>query len=216
MTQATAESDSTSSKARGRPGRQRLSREVVEKAAITVARKDGFGSLSIRNVARALGVAPMALYTHVKNKDELAAHVADALIGEIDTRTQPVGTWQDQVRSMLRAHRAIILEHSDAVPYIAAAVANPGPGVTKFNSAVMTVLASAGFSEENADELYFTLITFNYGSAVTAPASRKGSDRLLMYNDGLGAILRAYESRMSRPALGKVLSMADRLRFGRR
>lgn len=199
-----------------RPARQKLSRERVEAAATKVARTEGFGALSIRNVAKVLGVAPMALYTHVKNKDELAEHVTDALLGGIDTRTLGALTWQDRIRTLLRAHRDLILKHPELTPYVAAASVNPGPGIQRFNHSVTGVLMQAGFETELAQELYFTLMTYNYGSTVTAKVSTSTSNNLLKYNDGLSAILAAYETRMTRPALGVVNSMRERFRFGRK
>jgi AcrR family transcriptional regulator len=217
-TAAIAGSESSGAGTTGRRNaRQKLSRERVEKAAISVARSEGFGALSIRNVAKVLGVAPMALYTHVKNKDELAEHVADALIGAIDSRTLGALTWQDRVRTLLRAHRGLILKHPDIAPYIASGASGQAePGATRFNNAVTGVLTQAGFDARGAQDLYFTLMTYNYGSAVTASASTGSANNLLKYNEGLSAILAAYESRMMRPALGLVESMRERLRFGRK
>lgn len=196
--------------------RQKLSREKVERAAVTLARSEGFGALSIRNVAKVLGVAPMALYTHVKNKDELAEHVADSLIGGIDTRTLGALTWQDRIRTLLRAHRDLILKHPEVTPYVAVSSAHPGPGMMRFSNSVTGVLAQAGFDPQVAQDLYFTLMTYNYGSLVTAKTSTTASNNLLKYNDGLSTILNAYEARMTRPALGLVESMRERLRFGKR
>ncbi len=200
------------------PGRsrQKLSRERVEKAAVALARSEGFAALSIRNVAKVLGVAPMALYTHVKNKDELAEHVADALIGGIDVRTADSIEWQDQVRTLLRAHRDLILKHPEITPYVAASSTQPGSGATRFRQSVTRVLRQVGFEDAVADELYFALVTYNYGSVVTAPAGASDSSELLKYNDGLSAILSAYRDRAPRSALGLVESMRERLRFGRK
>ncbi len=213
-TAAIAGSESRRSRALGR---QKLSRERVERAAVALARSEGFGALSIRNVAKVLGVAPMALYTHVKNKDELAEHVADALIGSIDSRTLGALTWQDRIRTLLRAHRDLVLKHPEITPHLAAASGDPGPGLLRFANSITTVLTQSGFETDLADDLYFTLTTYNYGSVVTAPgnASPSGSS-LLKYNEGLSTILAAYESRMIRPALGIVESMRERLRFGRK
>lgn len=207
---------STSSGGHSGSRKQKLSRERVERAAVALAKSEGFGSLSIRNVAKVLGVAPMALYTHVKNKDEMAEHVADALIGGIDVRTLGALTWQDRIRTLLRAHRDLILKHPEITPYVAAASDEPGAGVKRFSHSVTGVLTQAGFTPEIAQDLYFTLLTYNYGSAVTAPSRKTASNNLLKYNDGLGTILTAYDERLTRPALGIVDSMRERLRFGRK
>jgi hypothetical protein len=103
-------------------------------------------------------------------------------------------------------------------PYIASAGAagRTGAGTRRFNDALISALAAAGFDSDTADELSFMLITYNYGSVVTAKANGAGAATLLKYNDGLSAILKAYEARATRPALGLVDSMRDRLRLRRK
>src|SRR6476620_11181159 len=67
-----------------------LSRDQVVATAVDVLRRYGLGDLSMRRLARELGVAPGALYWHVANKQVLLAEIvtpppdqpaADALVG---------------------------------------------------------------------------------------------------------------------------------------
>ena len=147
----------------------------------------------------------------------LAEHVADALVGSIDNRTLGALTWQDRIRTLLRAQRDLVLKHPEITPHLAATSVEPGPGLVRFGKSITTVLTQAGFEPELSNDLYFTLTTYNYGSVVTAPASKSASsNNLLKYNEGLGMILAAYETHMIRPALGIVESMRERLRFGRK
>ena len=48
-----------------------LTRESVIEVALTLADADGLDSVTIRRLAQHFSVTPMALYWHVKNKDEL-------------------------------------------------------------------------------------------------------------------------------------------------
>ena len=57
-----------------------LSRDLVLRTAVTMADRDGIESLSMRRLAQALGVVPMALYKHVANKEELLDGITDAVI----------------------------------------------------------------------------------------------------------------------------------------
>ena len=54
-----------------------LSREAMIDHALDVADTDGLAAVSIRRIAQDFGVTPMALYWHVKNKDELLAAMGD-------------------------------------------------------------------------------------------------------------------------------------------
>src|SRR6476661_7070220 len=60
-----------------------LSREQVVTTAVDLLRRYGLGDLSMRRLARELGVAPGALYWHVANKQELLVEVAEVLLAEI-------------------------------------------------------------------------------------------------------------------------------------
>ena len=61
-----------------------LTRERVLNTAVALADQGGVDALSMRKLAQALDVVPMALYRHVANKDELLDGLVDVVIGEID------------------------------------------------------------------------------------------------------------------------------------
>jgi TetR/AcrR family tetracycline transcriptional repressor len=63
-----------------------LSREAVIDHALAVADRDGLDAVSIRRIAQDFRVTPMALYWHVKNKDELLAAMGDRIL---DSMTLP-------------------------------------------------------------------------------------------------------------------------------
>ena len=67
--------------------RSRLSRERVLRVAIAHADGGGLEALSMRRLAEELGVAPMALYRHVANKDDLVDGMVDVVFGEVGLRT---------------------------------------------------------------------------------------------------------------------------------
>ena len=54
--------------ARGRPG---LSREAVVARALEIGTAEGLEAVSLRRLAQELGVTPMALYRHVRDKQDL-------------------------------------------------------------------------------------------------------------------------------------------------
>src|SRR5664279_6064760 len=60
-----------------------LSREAVVDHALAVADADGLSAVSIRRIAQDFGVTPMALYWHVKNKDELLAAMGDRMLDSL-------------------------------------------------------------------------------------------------------------------------------------
>ena len=59
-----------------------LTRDRVVDEALAIADADGFEALSLRAVARRLGVTPMALYRYVESSSELADLVVSRVVEE--------------------------------------------------------------------------------------------------------------------------------------
>ncbi|MDO5494665.1 MAG: TetR family transcriptional regulator [bacterium] len=57
-----------------------LTREDVVRGAMAVLGEEGHGALSMRRVARELGVSPMALYNHVENRADLVDAIAESFL----------------------------------------------------------------------------------------------------------------------------------------
>ncbi len=62
---------------REQPELEGLSAERIVSAALERVESDGAAALTMRNLARALGTTPMALYRHVRDKTELETLVVD-------------------------------------------------------------------------------------------------------------------------------------------
>jgi AcrR family transcriptional regulator len=71
----------TAERRRGRP--PRLSRDAVIDAARVIVERDGIDALTMRSVARELGSSAMAIYRHVRDKDELLVLLLDRLAAEL-------------------------------------------------------------------------------------------------------------------------------------
>jgi len=88
---------------RGRPAR--LSREQVLLAALRLL-ESGISEVSINGVARELNVAPMSLYTHIQNRDDLLLGVSELVLARL-TLQLTAHDWQGKVRqwvSQVQAH----------------------------------------------------------------------------------------------------------------
>jgi AcrR family transcriptional regulator len=73
----------------------------IAAAALAVADAHGVSGFTMRAVAGALGVTPMALYHHVEDKAALAKLLVDAAIGERPL-PPPTGVWQDDLWTIAR------------------------------------------------------------------------------------------------------------------
>lgn len=133
----------------GSAARQRapLSRERVLGTAVALADEGGVDALSMRRIAQALGVVPMALYKHVANKNELLDGMIDVLVQEIDPPAE--GTdWKTAVRRRVLSARRMLLRHPWAPEVIEArtkARVTPTPAVLAYLDSMVGIFRAGGF-----------------------------------------------------------------------
>src|ERR1700712_4312118 len=75
-----------------------LNGERVLRAAIALADEAGVESLTMRKLAKELGVEAMSLYNHVANKDDLLDGIVDIVFGEIEPPSPDVD-WRTAMRA---------------------------------------------------------------------------------------------------------------------
>ncbi|GAB3846603.1 TetR/AcrR family transcriptional regulator [Dactylosporangium cerinum] len=87
-----------------------LSRAKIAATAIRVADEHGLDGLSVRKIAKELGVGPMRLYDYVLNRSELLDLMVDTVYARIAEAGQR-SEWRATVLAVARATRAAALEH---------------------------------------------------------------------------------------------------------
>ncbi|MFI5925460.1 TetR/AcrR family transcriptional regulator [Micromonospora sp. NPDC051543] len=87
-----------------------LSRAKIADTAIRLADAHGLDGLSVRRIAKELGVGPMRLYDYVTNRSELLDLMVDAVYAEIAEGGPPPG-WRATVLAIVRRTRAAALDH---------------------------------------------------------------------------------------------------------
>jgi AcrR family transcriptional regulator len=145
--------------------RSRLSRERVLSAAVAHADAGGLEALSMRTLAEMLDVAPMALYRHVANKDDLIDAMVDVVFSEIGVPSGG-GDWQSAMRQRAIAVRDALARHRWAIGLMESR-RSPGPANLRHHDAVIGRLRAAGFSIEMAAHAYSLLDAYIYGFALT-------------------------------------------------
>ena len=145
--------------------RQRLSRDRVLAAAIGQADAGGLDALSMRTLAELLGVAPMALYRHVANKDDLIDGMVDVVFSEIGVPPGS-GDWKAAMRDRAISVRDALARHRWAIGLMESR-RNPGPANLRHHDAVIGRLRAAGFDLEMTAHAYSLLDGYIYGFALT-------------------------------------------------
>jgi AcrR family transcriptional regulator len=148
--------------------RPRLSRERVLQAALSVADAGGLASLTIRSLAKELGVKPMSVYYHVTNKDEILAALVDIVFAEIQLPV-PGRNWRSQMRARAASARQVLARHRWAIGLLESR-SNPGPANLRHHDRVIATLRAAGFSPEQTAHAYALIDSYVYGFALQEAA----------------------------------------------
>jgi AcrR family transcriptional regulator len=125
-----------------------LSKKRVLDAAVALADEGGVDALSMRKIAQALGVVPMALYKHVANKNELLDGMIDVLVGEIDPPAGDVD-WKTAIRRRVLSARRMLLRHpwaSGVIESRSKARAAPTPVMMEYLDSMIGIFRAGGFS----------------------------------------------------------------------
>jgi AcrR family transcriptional regulator len=145
--------------------RARLTRERVLEVAMTHADDGGLEALTMRRLADDLGVAPMALYRHVANREDLVDGLIDAVYREIEPPPAD-GDWKAAMRRRAIALRDVLARHRWAIGLMESRT-NPGPANLRHHDAVIGSLRAGGFEMADVAHAYSLLDAYIYGFALT-------------------------------------------------
>ena len=142
-----------------------LTRERVLRAALAHADSAGLEALSMRHLAGILDVAPMTLYRHVANRDDLIDSMIDVVFGEV---ILPLGGahWKTAMRERAISLRDVLARHRWAIGLMESR-SHPGPANLRHHDAVIGKLRAAGFDIAMVAHAYSLLDGYIYGFALT-------------------------------------------------
>lgn len=141
-----------------------LTPDKVVGKAVALADRDGFDALSMRKLARALGVTAMSLYNHVSGKDELLNLMLNRVVAEFDT-PEAGGDWEQMMRRRAHSMRAALLRHRWASTLLISQIAI-GEAVLCDTNATLGCLVTAGFSYRQADWARNAIDSHVYGYTI--------------------------------------------------
>jgi AcrR family transcriptional regulator len=180
-----------------------LTIDDITRAAIELADAEGLAAVSMARVAERLGNSTMALYRHVKSKDELLVLMSDAALERpdplpagIDWRTG-LTFWADGVMTAIRKHRW----------YSKLPISGPpaGPNNLAWFDAALGALADTGLPEEAKVGVVMGLITYVQGEIRMSLDLAAGfADNPAAFNRYGDILKRVVDSRQL-PAVARVL-----------
>ena len=157
----------------GRPrvGEERLTRERIVREALRVVDAEGLAALSMRRLAAALGVDPMAIYHHLPGKEALLAALVAHVYGDLRVPLGD-GTWQERVRAFARAYRDVVRAHPHFFRHLVANAAAAATATLEASEALYAALEAAGLPPRLVVRAADVVVDYVHGFALaeaTAP-----------------------------------------------
>lgn len=160
-----------------RRDRPPLTREAVLEAAVRVADAAGITAVTMRNVAKELGVEAMSLYHHVEGKDAILDGIVDLVFAEISLPPAN-GQWRQAMRARASSMRAVLLRHSWALGMLDSRAA-PGIATLRHHDAAIAVLRAGGFTLAATASAFSLLDSYVYGFVLQERSLPFGSNEEL-------------------------------------
>jgi TetR/AcrR family tetracycline transcriptional repressor len=149
-----------------------ISREDIIRAAVKTVRAGGYEKMTIRSLAAELRVAPMSLYRHIRDKDDLLDEVVDRLLARAWRPSAAEDDWQAWVTEAAAKLRVFLVSQPAALHVYLQHPVVSRAALERMN-AMMDVLRRTGADEETARRAYGAVHTYTIGFAALE-ASRAG------------------------------------------
>jgi TetR/AcrR family transcriptional regulator, tetracycline repressor protein len=188
--------------------RPRLSKAAVVERGLALADAEGLEAVTIRRLAAELGVTPMALYWHFRNKDELLTGLAEAVWTELDVRVDPRADWPDQLRGILASLLQVLRRHTCASRLLVGSEKRMGAAATVAGETMLEVLQRGGFDLEYSAAIMRNTLFTGVMLAMSEPGLEPGvteaqrTDPDFHYQLGIDMFIAGVQALSQRAAAG--------------
>jgi AcrR family transcriptional regulator len=154
-----------------------LTRERIVDAALGLMDTDGLEAVTMRRVAREVGVEAMSLYHHVRDKDDLLQAVCDRVMASFEFPEEG-GDWAARCKAGARSWRRLLQAHPDVMRLFAE---THGPSPSSPESLLPTeyalgLLREAGLSDRDTVQAFHAFGGYIQGFVMMEGGSIKGSE----------------------------------------
>jgi len=126
-----------------------ITRARIVALALELADRDGLGAASFRRLGEELGVTPMALYHHVRDKADLLAEMIELVLAEVELPPRPA-RWADDLRAVVRSFLAAARRHPCTADLLTQGAPALSPHVLRLTEGALDLLHRAGFAPGDA------------------------------------------------------------------
>ena len=161
---------------RGRANTLLTQRAIIE-AAAEVADAGGVAAVTMRSVAKVLGVEAMSLYYHLANKDALLDSLADWVFEQI-TLPDLKDHWR--IEMMKRAHsaRSVLSKHPWALGMLESRP-TPGEKLLRHHDRILGCLLGGGMTPVLAAHAFSAIDSYIYGFVLTEASISSSPENLV-------------------------------------
>lgn len=172
---------------------RKLIPDAIVTAAVSLADADGSDALTMRGLARHLGVEAMSLYHHFASKDALLDAMVDRVYGEIALPNAD-SDWRTEVHRRSESVRAVLHRHPWALPLMESR-RTPGPANLAYHDANIACLRAVGFTPAQVAHAYAVVDAFVYGFVLqeaTLPFDSGAEAATMIHEGGFGDVLTSH------------------------
>jgi TetR/AcrR family transcriptional regulator, tetracycline repressor protein len=163
-----------------RPG---LSKGAIVQAALDVLNDEGMDGVTVRAVARRLGVQAPALYWHVKDKQELVDEMGTAIWRRVSDELLALGdhvSWRDRLTAFATISRRVLLSYRDGAKVFSGTYLTDDR-VLERQESIFEQMVDNGFTVADAVRAFSLLYSFTIGFCIeeqaVSTAAAVGDDR---------------------------------------
>lgn len=149
----------------GRPRTRILTQKRITDAAMRVATHEGYDSLTMAKLAKALDVTPAALYNHAHSKRQILRWIEDRLMAAVDASAFDTEPWDAALAAWARSYRRVMKEHDSLVEAIAKMPVAGATDTLAMYERVASGLRRAGWPDSSIMPAIVAIESFIYGSA---------------------------------------------------
>lgn len=145
--------------------RRGLTREAIVKRGLEIGEAEGLDAVSLRRLAVEFDVTPMALYRHVKDKQDLVNAMTEVVLDGLDLTVgfRPSMHWTDRARKAMNNLKEQMDARPLAIPLSIAYSGDGPPSFWRMTDDLLGVLLEAGFKRRDAIVLIRVLSNLLFG-----------------------------------------------------
>lgn len=151
-----------------------LTKASIIEAAAEVADAGGVTAVTMRNVAKQLGVEAMSLYYHLKNKEDLLDGLSEWVFDQIQL-PNPEQPWREAMIMRAQSARTVLLAHPWSLGMLESRP-RPGKSLLRHHDLVLGCLMASGMSPRLAGHAFSAIDSYVFGFVLTEVSTWSGDE----------------------------------------